>query len=113
LTAPETESAQQRALERGVLLATCRAAGASDDTAKTEELLKTGAATVPRATFMTAMADSLFRLSQLYVPDKLDQPQKMEALIQRAQAALTGVPESKQTKELNGKMQAALKKMKK
>ena len=45
--------------------------------------------------------------------DKLDQPQKMEALIQRAQIALAGVPESKETKELNGKIQAALKKLKK
>jgi hypothetical protein len=113
LSPAETETAQRNVLERGVLLATCRAAGASNDTAKTEEVLKTGVATVPRATFMTAMAQSLFDFSQLYVTDKLDQPQKMGALIERAQAALAGVPESKETKELNGKMQAALKKMKK
>jgi hypothetical protein len=113
LTPTEAESAQQRALERGVLLAACRAAGAANDTAKTEELLKTGVATVPRATFMAAMADSLYQFSQLYVPEKLDQPQKMEALIQRAQTALAGVPESKETKDLNAKMQAALKKLKK
>jgi hypothetical protein len=113
LTPTETDSAQQRALERGVLLAANRAAGASNDTAKASELLKSGVATVPRATFMTAMADTLFQFSQLYVPDKLDDPQKMEALIQRAQTALTGVPESAETKELNGKIKAALKKMKK
>jgi hypothetical protein len=113
LTPPETETAQRRALERGVLLAACRAAGASNDTAKTEQLLKTGVATVPRPTFLSAMAESLYQLSQLYAADKLDQPQKMEALIQRAQIALAGVPESKETKELNGKIQAALKKLKK
>jgi hypothetical protein len=113
LTPAEAETAQRRALERGVLLAACRAAGASNDTAKTEGMLKTGAATVPRATFLEAMAESLFQLSQLYVAEKLDQPQKMEALIQRAQTALDGVPPSKETKELNGKMQAALKKSKK
>jgi hypothetical protein len=113
LTPAEAETAQQRALERGVLLAACRAAGAANDTARTEELLKTGVATVPRATFLEDMAESLFQLSQLYVSDKLDQPQKEEALIQRAQTALAGVPESKETKELNGKMQAALKKLKK
>jgi hypothetical protein len=112
LTPTETEAAQQRTVERGVLLATCRAAGASNDTAKTEELMKTGVATVPRATFMTAMADSLFRFSQLYVTDKLDEPQKMDALIQRAQAALAGLPETKETKELNTRIQTALKKAK-
>jgi len=113
LTPAETDTAQRRSLERGVLLAACRAAGAANDTAKTEELLKTGNATVPRATFLADMADSLFQLSQLYTADKLDQPQKMEALIQRARTALAGVPESKETKELNGKMEAALKKLKK
>lgn len=113
LTPSESESAQQRVLERGVLLAACRAAGAPNDTAKTEQVLKTGVAPVPRATFMAAMAESLFQFSQLYVTDKLDQPLKMQALIERAQAALSGVPESKETKELAGKMQAALKKLKK
>jgi hypothetical protein len=113
LTAPETESAQHGALERGVLLAVCHAAGAANDTAKTEELLKAGSATVPRATFMTAMADSLYQFSQLYVRDKLDDPQKMGALLERAQGALAGVPESKETKDLNRQIDAARKKMKK
>ena len=96
-----------------MLLATCRAAGASNDTAKTEDLLKTGAATVPRATFMTAMADSLFHFSQLYAKDKMDEPQKMDALIERAQAALVGLPETKEVKDLKGDIQAAIKKAKK
>jgi hypothetical protein len=112
LTPTETETAQQESIERGVLLAACRAAGAPDDTAKTEELLKTGVVTVPRATFMTAVADSMFRFSQLYAADKLDEPQKRDALIERAQAALAGVPESKETKELKGEIQAAIKKAK-
>src|ERR1035437_4209940 len=42
LPAAETDAAQARVLERGVLLAACRAAGAPDDTAKTEGLLRTG-----------------------------------------------------------------------
>lgn len=113
LTPAETDIAQQRSLERGVLLATCRAAGASNDTAKTAELLKAGAANVPRATFMAAMADTLFHFSQLYLPDKMDQPLKQEALIKRAQGALAGVPDTKETKDLKARMQAALKKAKK
>jgi len=113
LTPTETETAQQHSVERGVLLAVCRAAGATNDTAKAEDLLKTASATVPRATFMTAMADSLFRFSQLYAKDKLDEPQKMDALIERAQAALTGLPETKETKDLNSDIQSAIKKAKK
>jgi hypothetical protein len=113
LTPAESETAQQHALERGLVLAVNRAAGASDDTAKAEELLKTGAASVPRSTFLAAMAESLFQFSQLYTKDKLDDPQKMDALLQRAQTALAGVPESKETKELSGKIQAAVKKVKK
>jgi hypothetical protein len=112
LSPTETETAQQRSVERGVLLAACRAAGAANDTARTEELLKTGVATVPRATFMTAMADSLYRFSQLYAGDKLDEPQKRDALIERAQTALTGLPETKETKELKSEIQAAIKKAK-
>jgi predicted nucleic acid-binding protein len=62
---------------------------------------------------MTAMADSLYRFSQLYAADKLDEPRKMDALIQRAQAALAGLPETKETKEVNARIQAALKKARK
>lgn len=112
LTPTEFEAAQQHAIERGVLLSACRAAGAPNDTAKTEDLLKTGSATVPRPVFLTAMAGTLYRLSQLYAADKRDEPQKMDALLQRAQAALAGVPESKETKLLTHDIQMALKKEK-
>jgi len=112
LSAAETEAAQQHSIERGVVLATCRAAGAADDPAKTEDLFKSGAASVPHATFMAAIADNLFRLSQLYVRDKLDEPQKMEALIQRAQTALSGLPETKEIKDLKSDIEAAIKKAK-
>ena len=112
LTAAETEAAQQHAIERGVVLAACRAAGAANDPAKTEEMLKSGVANVPRAAFMAAMADSLFHLSQLYSKNKLDEPRKMNALIERAQAALTGLPETKEIKELKADIQTAIKKAK-
>ena len=61
-----------------MLLATCRAAGATNDPAKTQELLKTGEAKIPRATFVEAMAAALFDESQLYAYNKLDQPDKMK-----------------------------------
>ena len=110
LAAAEAETVQRRALERGVVLAACQAAGAPGDAAKTEELLKGGSATVPRATFLMAVAETLYSQSQLFTPQKLDQPEKLRIFCERAQAALQGVPESKESKELNGRIQAALKK---
>jgi hypothetical protein len=109
LSPGETETAHRHSVERGVVLAACRAAGAANDTAKTEDLLKTGQAPVSRTVFMTAMADSLYRLSQLYLRDKLDEPQKMDALLQRAEAALANVPESKEVKDLKNDIKAAQK----
>jgi len=112
LSAAETEAAQQHSIERGVVLATCRAVGATNDPAKTEDLFKAGTASVPRAVFMEAMAGSLFRFSQLYARDKLDEPQKMDALIERARTALAGLPETKEIKELKSDIEAAVKKAK-
>src|SRR5262249_29144732 len=60
----EIESAQRRAVERQVLLETCRAAGAPDDTSKTLELFKSGNVQVPRSTFLAAMANSLYEQAQ-------------------------------------------------
>jgi hypothetical protein len=108
----ELDSAQKHAVERQVLLATCRAAGAPDQPGKTQELLKTGEAKVPRADFVTVMAGSLYDYSQLYTARKLDDPDKVKIFCTRAQEALKLVPETKQTKELNTKIDAALKKAK-
>jgi len=108
----EIETAQKRAIERAVLLATCRAAGAKDDPAKAQDLLKTGEAKVPRAAFVQAMAAALFEESQLYSLSKLGQPDKMKIFCSRAQEALKTVPASKESQDLDKKIQAALKKLK-
>lgn len=110
--AAELETAQKRAIERAVLLGVCRAAGAQDDPGKAQDLLKTGDAKVPRATFVYAMAKALFDESQLYTRDKLDQPDKMKIFCTRAQDALKQVPASKDSADLDKKIQAALKKAK-
>jgi hypothetical protein len=98
LQQPELDAAQRHALERGILLEACRAVGASDDTAKAADLFKAGEVKVPRATFLTAMANSLYDQSQLYGPTKLDDPSKVKMFASMASDALKGVPESKQTK---------------
>jgi hypothetical protein len=108
----EIDTAQKRAIERAVLLATCRAAGAKNDPAKALDLLKTGDAKVPRAAFVQAMAATLFEQSQLYAHSKLDQPDKMKIFCSRAQGVLKTVPASKEGADLDKKIQAAMKKAK-
>jgi hypothetical protein len=107
--ATDIETAQRHALERGVLLATCRAAGAADDPAKVQDLLKSGDAKVPRATFVMAMANALYNDSQLYGRQKLDDPEKEKILCSRALEALKTLPESSETKALNTKIEGSLK----
>ena len=104
----EIEAAQRHATERAVLLEACRAAGAPDDTAKAVDLFKAGEVKVPRSTFLAAMGNSLYEQAQLYSSTKLDDPTKLKMLNSMASDALKGVPETKQTKELNAKIQKAM-----
>ncbi|MGA2131442.1 MAG: hypothetical protein ABSH50_03930 [Bryobacteraceae bacterium] len=109
---PDLDTIQKRALERGVLLSVCRAAGAHNDPAKAQDLLKTPDAKVPTATFQLAMANALYDASKLYTRDKLDQPDRLKVFCTRAQEILKQVPESKETQDLDKKLQAQLKKIK-
>ncbi len=112
LAPSEADAVQKRTVERGVVLAVCRAAGTPDDAAKTTELMKNGDAQIPRSTFMLAMTQALYEESQLYASNKLDEPQKMAILCERAQQALKGLPASKETKDLSAKIEKAMKKKK-
>ncbi|HUE00355.1 MAG TPA: hypothetical protein VMR62_12345 [Bryobacteraceae bacterium] len=111
-TDTEIETAQKHAIERAVLLATCRAAGAKNDPAKAQDLFKTGEAKVARADFVSAMANALYEQSQLYARNKLDQPDKLKVFCARAQDALKTVPASSESRDLDKKIQAVLKKTK-
>ncbi|HTP32911.1 MAG TPA: hypothetical protein VMJ75_12115 [Candidatus Acidoferrales bacterium] len=106
----DVDLAMSYTLQRDVLLEACRAAGAPDDTAKGEAVLKDPEAKVPRPVFMQAMAQTLYDLSQMYTPMKADDPDKMKIFCERADDALKGVPESKDTKALEAKIQKVLKK---
>lgn len=105
----EFAAAQKRALERGVLMSACRAAGAPEDPPKAQEVFKASNPEVPRATFLLAMAQSMFELSQLYAPRKLDHPERFKLLLKNAGEALGPLPESKEKAELAKKIQAAVK----
>jgi len=105
----EVEMAQRQNIERAVLLAACASVGAPEDVAKTHSVFSTPEVKVPRATFVTAMAAALFDQSQLFSRQKLDDPSKLKIFCTRAQDALKGLPESKESKELGEKIEKSLK----
>ena len=101
----EAETVQTRTLERTVLHAVAAAVGAGEDTAKARALF-TG------ADFILAMATALYNQSQLYGPRKLDTPEKTKLFASHALDAAKTLPETKESKALIVKIQAALKKLK-
>ena len=109
LAQPEIDTAEKRAIERGVLLAACETAGAPDDPAKAQDLLKPGTLQVPRAAFVMTMASTLFNESKLYGARQISEPDKVKIFCNRALDALKTVPETKQTKELSSKIAKSLK----
>ncbi len=109
----ERELLLKAMLQRGVVLTACEAVGSPDDTAQALEKLKSGEAQAPRSVFLLAVAKTLHAQSELFGPKKLDKPDRAQTLLQEAQESLKDVPETKQSKELTGKVMAALKKMKK
>jgi hypothetical protein len=109
LPAATADAAEKHALARGILLATIRAAGAPEDAAKAEQILKSSGGKVPRATFSLAMARTLFEESQLYSRQKLYDFEKMTILCQRALAVLGSLPETPETKDLGKSIRLAMK----
>ena len=105
----ELEPAEKRAITRGVLLQACAAVGAPDDVARAQELLKAGAVKVPRAAFVTLMANTLYDESKLYGVREIDKPDRVKIFCTRALDALKTVPETKETKNLSGKIAKSLK----
>lgn len=77
LPAADAETALLVTIQRNVLLATCMAAGAPNDVAKTEEILAQPSASISRVTFAGAISSLLERESTLYARDKLDDPEKL------------------------------------
>lgn len=111
--APDVESAQRAMLQRGVILAVSRAAGAGEDSSKAQQIFKSGEVKVPRSQFMLGLAYSLQELSELFGPKKLDEPEMRKVLAEEASHAIKGLPDSKEVKALNEKIQTALKPVKK
>ena len=106
------DSIVREMLQRGVILETSRAVGAGDDATKAQTMFKGAEVTIPRAEFMLGMASVLYDQAQLFGPKKLDDPTKMRLFAEEAQDALKPLPDSKDVKGLNEKIQKSLKEVK-
>jgi hypothetical protein len=113
LPSDEIESGLKNVLKRSVMMAACGATGSKEDVAKAQDMFKAGEVKVPRAVFVQYMAGVLYDQSQLYTELKLSNPERMKIFVSKADEALKTVPESKESKELAAKIEAAQKKMKK
>lgn len=105
----EIETLQKEMVQRGVLLATTRAVGAGEDTAKALEIFKAGNVAVAKPTFLLESAKVMYDLADLYSPKKLDQPNRLNLLTGEIDEALQSAPAGKDTKDLAAKL-AKLKK---
>jgi hypothetical protein len=106
----EKDLLQAAMLQRGVLLAVTRAMNADGDAAKTLEQFKAGEPQTPRAVFLYAAARRLYDQSGLFGSTKLDQPNRLKMMYRQALEALQSIPETKDTKALSSRIQAAMKK---
>ncbi|MBI3682627.1 MAG: hypothetical protein HY235_19805 [Acidobacteria bacterium] len=109
---PDVEKAQNDALRRSVLLAVCSAAGASNDTAKATDVLKSESAKVSKDVFMQAMAQTLHAQAALFGKKKLGRPDHYKHFLTQALETLKGLPENKESKALRKKVEAGLKDLK-
>ncbi len=100
LSASEVETARVRALQRGILMLACSVVGAQDDTAKAQQVFQAEKPTVPKTTFVLAIAKKLRDLSELYSPSKGAQPERVQFFKQKALDALKTLPENDETKKL-------------
>jgi hypothetical protein len=85
ITPAEQEAAETLAVERGVLMAVCLAAGAPNDVAKSREILTQGSPGNSRAAFGDAIAQMLDSESALFQRDALNEPDKGAILRERAE----------------------------
>ena len=112
---PEMDAAslQKAMLQRGVVMALCKAAGSPDDSAKVLDKFKASEVKIPRATFVAGLARLLYEDSDIFGAKRLDQPQRFQVMLEEAAEMVKAAPETKETKDLSNQIQNALKKLKK
>ncbi len=105
----ELEDAQKLMLRRAIILEAADATGTAEDSSKAQELFKSGEVKVPRSTFMLAMGRALINSADLYNSKKLDEPERARMFAEAAREAVKGMPESKDLKALNEKINKVVK----
>jgi hypothetical protein len=105
LNPSDLANVQWLAIQHGVLLTACLAAGAPNDVAKTSEILGHSSAITSRAVFGRAMATMLERGASLYSREKLDDSNKMAILRQRARTLLDTTQQSALVVQTRGSAQ--------
>ncbi|MBL8231974.1 MAG: hypothetical protein JNL98_25995 [Bryobacterales bacterium] len=109
VSSAELDTAMKQAVQRGVVIATSKAAGA-EDAAEARGQFNTRPVKVAGPAFRMSIADAFYEASTLFDSRKLDRPDVMKMLLTEANAALADAPDGKPKKELAGKIQDALKK---
>jgi hypothetical protein len=107
----DLESAQVAMLQRGVVQAVCRAAGAPGDPPKAKELLKAPPFNVANDAFQFGMAQSLYDASILFSELKANLPQAQDQMLRQAAEAVALAPAGKAADELKKKIEEDLKKL--
>jgi hypothetical protein len=107
----EMQALETAMVERGVIRAICQATGSEGDSAQALERFRASEVKTPRATFVYAAAKTLFDVSDLFGPAKMDEPQRRRVMLAEALAALQSIAQTKDTTALATKIQAALKKI--
>jgi hypothetical protein len=105
-------SVEKRKIQQALALAVAAAVGAPNDIAKAQAAFASGSAEVPRETFTLAMANNLYDQATLFSRKKLDNPQRVELFVNEATDALKTIKESKETKNLQAKLDKLLKESK-
>ena len=107
----DAEFAERTALQKGVVMVVCRVVGAEDDSAKAAEVFKQTPLQVPRATFLLGVAKSLHEEARLFSIKQLDEPMRVKMLCNEATEALKDVPDSKEKKTLETKIEKTVKEL--
>ena len=115
LSEAESEAFHRAMVQRGVVYALARVAGAPDEPGKVQEMFKSQAVQVPRDVFLFGMAQLLFEQAQLYDRKHIADPRRAGLLFGEAVAAVSAMSTDKQgekkAKDLLQKIQRAQKEL--
>lgn len=100
LSETEQTAVERRVLSRALVRSASSAVGAPDNASKAQQLFSGQSATVPKDTFVLAMAAKLYELSKFYTPQKFDQSERLNLFRDQALAAAKSVQQDEKSKKL-------------